>query len=209
MNAFTPVGGSALAVGLGAALGSTTSMGPAGVALLYGTMVASQTSGPVIIGLLHNASAGEQAARMAEPDDVQADLAMDQLCAGYESHHYQSTSNSLHAAGMVLTFALIVGGVRSPLQLLPFVPPTWYLFAWVGHFFYQADVPAVFTYGMSLRGWAVGEWCSIKALAAGRTTSSVEDKLLAAAIMVAWGLGRSTTRALRERASTRKDGKAD
>ena len=40
----------------------------------------------------------------------------------------------------------------------------WYLSAWAGHFILQKDVPAVFSYGMSPRGWAVGEYCSMRAL---------------------------------------------
>ena len=35
---------------------------------------------------------------------------------------------------------------------------TRYLFAWAGHFYYQADIPAVFTYGTTLRGWSRGEY---------------------------------------------------
>ena len=46
-------------------------------------------------------------------------------------------------AGMVLA---ALSGSKGP-GLLVWVPPTWYGFAWVGHYFYQADIPAVFTYG--------------------------------------------------------------
>ena len=38
--------------------------------------------------------------------------------------------------------------------------PVYYLPAWVGHLIFQKDIPAVFTYGTTFRGWAVGEFCA-------------------------------------------------
>jgi len=38
--------------------------------------------------------------------------------------------------------------------------PQWYLFAWVGHFGLQKDVPAVFTYGLTPKSFLSGEFCS-------------------------------------------------
>ena len=62
------------------------------------------------------------------------------------------------------------------------VLPLYYLYAWVGHFFVQRDIPAVFTYGMTLRGWASGEFCSVKALVMGRTVRAPGELALTAAI---------------------------
>ena len=63
------------------------------------------------------------------------------------------------------------------------VPPTWYLYAWAGHFFVQKDIPAVFVYGMSLRGWLAGEYCSLCSLFAGRTVAEPWELLLTAGIV--------------------------
>ena len=52
---------------------------------------------------------------------------------------------------------------------LAWLPPLYYLYAWAGHLVLQADVPAVFTYGTTLRGWASGELCSIGELLGGET----------------------------------------
>ena len=76
------------------------------------------------------------------------------LCKGYAAHHFDSVANSLHAGGM--TAGLVSAGVGlfakhlTPLERVVSVMwhvPQWYLFAWVGHFGLQKDVPAVFTYG--------------------------------------------------------------
>lgn len=146
-----------------------------GILLTYGAMIASQTSGVEIIEHLHNKTAAVAAA--APPEDVSPDSSFDALCAGYEGHHYHSTSNCSHACGMILSFGFVAVLFRALLQrrfvtalrVLSVLPPTWYLYAWFGHFVYQADIPAVFTYGMTLRGWAAGELCSVLALAGGRT----------------------------------------
>lgn len=111
---------------------------PFSVPLAYGAMVASQTRGLDIIGLLHNCTAQQTAA--APPDNVDADLPMDALCAGYEAHHWESTSNCLHACGMLWAFGvlalMLLRQKRWP--MLALVPPCWYLFAWTGHFVFQA-----------------------------------------------------------------------
>ena len=64
----------------------------------------------------------------------------DALCAGYEAHHWESTSNCLHACGMLWAFGvlalMLLRQKRWP--MLALVPPCWYLFAWTGHFVYQA-----------------------------------------------------------------------
>ena len=184
-----------LAAGLSAALGGALALpAAAGLPLSYLAMWASQTSGLAIVAALHNSTAAKAAA--APPEDVQADLPLEQLCDGYEAHHWESHSNALHAAGMLLVFGLLGAAACGRPRLLAWVPPTWYLFAWVGHFFYQADVPAVFTYGMTLRGWATGEFCSVRALLTGRTVSGPSEIGLTAAMMCVWVGAATLTRSL-------------
>ena len=101
------------------------------------------------------------------------------------------------ACGMCLSFGLIALALtRKQARFLLALPPTWYLYAWAGHYMFQADVPAVFTYGMTLRGWASGELCSVLALVNGRTVGrrgpnasrGHEEWLLTAALIVAYVL---------------------
>ena len=118
-------------------------------------------------------------------------LPLEALCEAYESHHFDSTSNVLHAAGMAVTlitaaYALCapsVGVVRR--MLLLWLPPLWYLWAWAGHFFIQKDIPAVFTYGMTLHGWASGECCSLLAFFGLRTTPRSHEMLACVALTMA------------------------
>lgn len=110
-----------LAAGLSATLGGALAL-PAAVGLLlsYGAMLASQTSGVAIVAALHNSTAAQAAA--APPDDVQADLPLEQLCAGYEAHHWESHSNVLHAAGMLLVFGLLGAAARGYMPLRSSIP---------------------------------------------------------------------------------------
>ena len=79
------------------------------------------------------------------------------LCKGYAHHHFDSIANSLHAAGM--TAGLVSVGVGLAAKHLSAIeriasvlwhPPQWYLYAWVGHFAMQKDIPAVFTCAIAL-----------------------------------------------------------
>eukprot|EP01052_Picozoa_sp_SAG31_P008069 SAG31_NODE_398_length_16250_cov_8.737601_11_plen_201_part_00 len=178
-----------LALGLGGALGAMLALPPVlGLSLAYGLMLLSQSQGELIIRTLHNATAATDAAAPSANSDVTADKAFHEICAGYEAHHYDPDSNALHAAGMILTFGMFAALLvrKQAVRLAAWVPPTWYLFAWVGHYFYQADVPAVFTYGMTLRGWASGEACAVVALIAGRSIDDMRGMALTAAIMTIW-----------------------
>jgi hypothetical protein len=201
-----------LALALGSALGAMLMLPTApGLGLAYGLMLLSQSYGQEIISTLHNATAAVEAAAPAANSDVSADTAFEQLCVAYEAHHYDWESNALHAAGMILVFGMLVvcaaGGKEYACRLLPWAPPTWYLFAWVGHFFYQADIPAVFTYGMSLRGWASGEACAVIALCKGHSFNEPRDLVLTAAIMIVWFACASNE--LHPRPATRPHGNAN
>ena len=149
------------ALGLGGALGALLALPPAlGLGVAYSLMLLSQSQGEAIIRTLHNATAAAAAIDIDANSDVSADHTFGEICKGYEAHHFDMDSNALHSAGMLLAFGLLAAALKGKgAGLLLWVPPTWYGFAWVGHYFYQADIPAVFTYGMSLRGWASGEVC--------------------------------------------------
>ena len=137
------------------------------LAAAYGLMVCAQCFGGDIIGRLHGEAAA--AAAMVLPDDVGPELSLAQMCEGYGNHHFDAVSNGFHAAGMLaaiisLLVALWPSHVTTGQRLLSglWVPPQWYIGAWVGHFFLQKDIPAVFAYGVQLRTWAAGELCSAK-----------------------------------------------
>ena len=177
-----------LALGLGSALGAMLSLPRVlGLGIAYSLMLLSQSQGEAIIRTLHNDTAAAAAASPEANSDVSADQTFEQICTGYEAHHYDPDSNALHSAGMILTFGLVLGALSGRgAALMLWVPPTWYGFAWVGHYFHQADIPAVFTYGMSLRGWASGEICAVVAMMAGRSNPTLENKGLTCLIIAAW-----------------------
>jgi len=71
----------------------------------------------------------------------------------YVSQHLNTTCRGLHFVGTTLVFtAVALAFVRSPWWLLA-APLAGYGFAWVGHFFFEKNRPATFTYPLwSLRG---------------------------------------------------------
>eukprot|EP00977_Amphora_coffeiformis_P021709 scaffold9766_cov268-Amphora_coffeaeformis.AAC.1 len=169
---------------------------PLPLAISYAAMYAVQSKGPAIIGALWGPDA--QAAAVAQNvDDVQPDADVSILCGGYDAAHFDVTSNILHAAGMVAAvYAVVqavmgllgvVGGERrasmtSTVQWFLWVWPVYYLPAWVGHLWYQKDIPAVFTYGTTVRGWAAGEYCAFCDLLSGGIVNEPAE-LVPAAVM--------------------------
>ena len=71
----------------------------------------------------------------------------------YVSQHRDPTNRRLHFVGTTLVLASFVAGVFvSPLFFLA-APVVGYGFAWVGHFAFEKNKPATFTYPLwSLRG---------------------------------------------------------
>ena len=144
-------------------------------------MALVQSRGADLIGYMWGADA--RAAAVAQNvDDVQPDADVNILCGGYASAHFDVTSNILHAAGMVAALYLVIqslllgplgvrGGKSSTMSTLVhlflWVWPIYYLPAWVGHLWFQKDIPAVFTYGTTVRGWAAGEYCAFVDLFSG------------------------------------------
>src|SRR5262245_8102175 len=71
----------------------------------------------------------------------------------YVSQHRDATNRGLHFVGTTLVLACLVAGalLSPPLWLL--MPFAGYGFAWAGHFFFEKNKPATFTYPLwSLRG---------------------------------------------------------
>jgi hypothetical protein len=74
----------------------------------------------------------------------------------YLSEHRNPTCRKLHFAGSTLVIALVVAAVAfaNPWLLL-LVPVAGYGFAWVGHFGFEKNRPATFTYP----AWSfAGDW---------------------------------------------------
>ena len=65
----------------------------------------------------------------------------------YLQEHQNPTSRKLHFIGTALFFLILLYSVVT-LQLvyLIFVPFVGYGFAWIGHFFFEKNKPATFTY---------------------------------------------------------------
>ena len=64
--------------------------------------------------------------------------------------------------------------------------PNWYLYAWVGHFGMQKDVPAVFTYGLTPKSFFSGEFCSVLWVYTGRVFEEKGSILVAPNQTVPW-----------------------
>ena len=71
----------------------------------------------------------------------------------YVSQHLDPLNRRLHFAGTTLVFAALAAAVFiAPLFFLA-APLAGYGFAWIGHFFFERNKPATFTYPLwSLRG---------------------------------------------------------
>lgn len=138
---------------------------PVALTLAYGAMVFAQNFGSDIVGAIHGPAA--KIAAEVPPDDVAPGTPILELCAGYANHHFDSIGNSWHAAGMtagLVSVAVGLFGTRlSTVQRVASMlwwAPQWYLWAWLGHFWLQKDVPAVFTYGLTPKSYLTGEFCS-------------------------------------------------
>ncbi len=71
----------------------------------------------------------------------------------YVSQHRNRVNRQLHFVGTSLVIACFVLGVMGAHMLLLACPVAGYGFAWVGHFFFEKNRPATFTYPLwSLRG---------------------------------------------------------
>jgi len=85
----------------------------------------------------------------------------------YLSQHENNVCRRLHFVASVLIILLIIyvvtGGSLSLLWLIPIIG---YGFAWIGHFVFEKNKPATFTYPLySL----MGDWVMFKDILIGRT----------------------------------------
>jgi hypothetical protein len=150
----------------------------------YFLMYISQSFGPEIIELLHGTEARVNALAL-KYDNVKPDQSLEDLCNGYDAHHFDPISNCSHAAGMILVFiSIFVYFITGKHRILLTLVPIWYLYAWIGHFFMQKDIPAVFVYGMTLQGWLSGEYCSVCSLIMGRTISEPWEIIMTTCLII-------------------------
>ncbi|MFZ4122009.1 MAG: Mpo1-like protein [Caulobacterales bacterium] len=71
----------------------------------------------------------------------------------YISEHANQTSRRLHVIGTGLVIAALFAGVFWSPWFFAAAPVVGYFFAWVGHFFFEKNTPATFTYPLwSLMG---------------------------------------------------------
>jgi hypothetical protein len=84
----------------------------------------------------------------------------------YLSQHENKTCMRLHVFGSIMIVLLVVYVLFSAKwALFLFVPVIGYGFAWVGHFFFEKNKPATFTYPVySL----IGDWIMLKDVLTGR-----------------------------------------
>lgn len=85
----------------------------------------------------------------------------------YLSEHSDPTCRRLHFVGsalIVVLIALVIARTLSPWWLLA-IPLIGYGFAWIGHFVFEKNRPATFTYPLySL----IGDWVMFKDMLTGR-----------------------------------------
>ena len=84
----------------------------------------------------------------------------------YLSEHSDPTCRRLHFVGSAAVLLILAAALlnRSWLLLL-LVPVVGYGFAWVGHFFFEHNRPATFTYPL----WSfIGDWVMFKDMLIGR-----------------------------------------
>lgn len=84
----------------------------------------------------------------------------------YLSQHANKTCRRLHFVGSCFIILLITSvAVSGYLSLLWFIPVIGYGFAWVGHFIFEKNRPATFTYPIySL----IGDWVMFKDMLIGK-----------------------------------------
>ena len=90
----------------------------------------------------------------------------------YLSEHRNPTCRKLHFAGSALVLALVAAAIADaePLWLVA-VPFVGYGFAWIGHFVYEKNRPATFTYPL----WSfAADWKMWLMMATGRLDAELK-----------------------------------
>ena len=71
----------------------------------------------------------------------------------YISEHANPISRRLHVVGTGLVVLCLIAGLLADARFFILAPIVGYAFAWVGHFFFEKNRPATFTYPLwSLMG---------------------------------------------------------
>jgi len=84
----------------------------------------------------------------------------------YLSEHHDVTCRRLHFVGSTLVLlCLLVALVTQRWSLLWLMPLLGYGFAWVGHFFFEKNRPATFTYPLYS---FIGDWVMYKDILTGK-----------------------------------------
>ena len=84
----------------------------------------------------------------------------------YLSQHENTTCRRLHFVGSLLTVLLVFYIVfSSQWMMLLLIPVIGYGFAWLGHFFFEKNRPATFTYPVYS---FIGDWVMFKDMLFGR-----------------------------------------
>jgi hypothetical protein len=96
----------------------------------------------------------------------------------YLTQHANPVCRALHVVGSLLALALLVfGGLTGRWWALALAPLVGYGFAWVGHFVFERNVPATFTYP---RYSFMGDWVMLWQALTGRlpapTAQSVQQE---------------------------------
>jgi hypothetical protein len=165
-----------------------------GLVVAYTLMFIAQMQARTILATLHGSDAVHKALSDLMVQSVRSNLARPELCVGYAAAHFNTASNILHASAMLATMWLSVYivtlfffGHGHPKHFF-YLPPLYYLPAWVGHFVFQKDIPAVFTYGQSIQGLVNGEWCAFQDLFHGGIARTPEE-FVGSSILTAIMLG--------------------
>ena len=64
----------------------------------------------------------------------------------YLSQHLHPICRLLHIIGTTLVIIMLISGLLIDLKLLLWCPVAGYSFAWIGHFVFEKNRPATFTY---------------------------------------------------------------
>ncbi|MCB1051809.1 MAG: DUF962 domain-containing protein [Acidobacteria bacterium] len=84
----------------------------------------------------------------------------------YLSQHQNRTCRRLHVLGSLAVLALVVAGIAlQNVWLFCLLPVCGYGFAWVGHFFFEKNKPATFTYPLYS---FIGDWVMLKDVLSGK-----------------------------------------
>jgi hypothetical protein len=116
-------------------------------------------------GATHNAIVRATRSRNRQMEQKQFESFQD-FYPFYLSEHADRTCRRLHFVGLVLVLLTAIGAVVTrtwwPLLLLPVIG---YGFAWVGHYFFEKNRPATFTWPLYS---FLGDWAMFRDILTGR-----------------------------------------